>query len=214
MNTQRQAGAFRFELRHATRSEHDALDAHPAFAALMDGTLSLSGYARLMSLFFGFYARHDPILSQACADHALGRYGFSYMPRTAILHGDLVAIGAPRLDDADDGPDPLPPIASPGLVGGALYVVEGSMLGGAVLARAVDNVLARVRSGGDGYWKWCRDDGAGRWAMTCGMIEQLSATQAGRSDMVAGARLAFSAFGRWLDRWDGGDRPPEEARRC
>lgn len=210
----REAEGFRFRLRKETRAEHEALDAHPAFAAMMNGTLGAAGYSRLMTLFFGFYSRHDPVLARACAEHSLDRFGFAYRARSAILRDDLAALGI----DADHGvehdrraeADLSPVTATQGGIAGVLYVIEGSMLGGAVLARAVHALAGPL--GADGYWRWCRDDGAARWAMTCGMIEHVSATDINRTDMIAGARLAFASFGRWLARWSD-DRAGSALRR-
>ncbi len=191
--------AFRFELRRATRPEHESLDAHPAFAALMNGTLDVGGYQRLMILFHGFYARHDRLLAQSCERYALNRLGFAYAPRTSILAKDLAALGVPPIRAANLAA--LPPIDTAGTLGGMLYVFEGSMLGGGVLCRAVESLLEKHDASGSGYWRWCREAGAGRWAMTCAMLDRIAATEAEKQDMIAGAQAAFVSFADWLAIW-------------
>jgi heme oxygenase len=192
---------FRFQLRRSTRTEHEALDAHPAFKALLDGTLSIAGYTRLMAIFLAFYRRHDTMLGDACVEHKLQAHGYSYAPRTTVLSDDLVRLGIDDTDGMGLDTAPLPPLRNAGTLVGILYVLEGSLLGGSVLFRSAQAVMERHGSGGDGYWRWCREAGATRWAMTCGMIEAVSLERATRADMISGASSGFSTFARWLDRW-------------
>lgn len=194
--------SFRFVLRRATRVEHQSLDDHPAFAALIGGTLGIGGYRTLMSLFHGFYAAHDSILADACNEHRLERSGFIYAPRADMLAEDMSCLGAkPPVPVASiPGPHRLA-IGSAGSLAGMLYVFEGSMLGGSVLCRAVEALLAAHGASGARYWRWCRDAGAARWAMTCAMLDEVSATSRARADMVDGARAAFSGFSDWFSDW-------------
>ena len=198
--------AFRFALRRATSAEHAALDAHPAFAALMAGTLDADGYRRLMAVFHGFYHVHDPMVTSACDRHAFDRLGFAYAARSEILGEDIASLGSGRPVEQGTQPPSLPDIHSAGMLGGVLYVIEGSMLGGAVLCRMAETLLFRTGIAGDAYWRWCREAGKTRWAMTCRMIEDLSACETARAEMIEGARTSFAIFSEWLDAWDEGSR--------
>lgn len=211
--------AFRFVLRRATRTEHEALDSHPAFAALMKGTLGVGGYRNLMSLFHGFYHRHDALLAEACQRFGLDRSGFTYASRAGILSRDLAALGIDTSSDDSNRPSEpqgLPPITSGGDLGGMLYVLEGSMLGGGMLCRAVEGVLGQDGAAGDGYWQWCREAGGRRWAMTCDLIEDLATTEGARADMISSAKGGFDAFARWIAGWrdDTGIPTPGGVLRC
>lgn len=192
---------FRFTLRQETRSEHAALDSHPAFAALMDGTLSVEGYRRLMFCFHGFYVRHDSMLADACERYSLESLGFSYAPRAGALAKDLAGIGGAAWLYSQTWPATLPSIDSIGRLAGFLYVLEGSMLGGAVLHRAVEALLASRQMADHGYWSWCRDAGPTRWKMTCQMLDRVAAAELAQAQMIDGAKAAFMTFAEWLDCW-------------
>ncbi|MDP3899377.1 MAG: biliverdin-producing heme oxygenase [Mesorhizobium sp.] len=202
------------ELRRQTRGEHEALDRHPAFAALMDGTLSLDGYRRLMLLFHGDYSALDAALEADCELFGLAAAGFRYEARTGLLADDLAALG---FDDVAISGNPaateLPRLGSRAALAGALYVFEGSLLGGAMLCRATEAILAREDSGGNAYWRWCRTAAGPRWAMTCRQVEALSGSEDQRADMAAAARGAFRSFADWLERWQP-DMPSRGASPC
>lgn len=207
-------GAFRFALREATRPEHASLDAHPAFASLMDGRLDVDGFGRLMALFHAFYDRNDPVISEACWLHKLHRAGFEYAPRAAILRRDLASLCFEPMQPVPLDDLTLPALASPAAACGTLYVVEGSMLGGAVLGRAVESLFSSGQTGGRSYWRWCIEAGAKRWAMTCGAIESLAVDEAARTEMILSARAAFRAFDAWLRHWHDDARDAKARRRA
>ncbi len=186
---------LRFQLRSGTRAEHDSLDGHPSFAALMAGTLDLDGYREIMIALHDLYRRFDAPLAEACHDLRVARFGFVYQRREAILAEDLEALGvAGTPADRMAGIRWIPRIGTLETLAGALYVIEGSVLGGAVMCRAAEAVTREAGLAGTGYWAWCRDAGAGRWAMTCRLLEAVSASGASTEAMIEAARATFRAI--------------------
>jgi heme oxygenase (biliverdin-IX-beta and delta-forming) len=115
-------------LREATRAAHEALERDLDWEARV---ATLPGYRALLERLRGFHAAYEPAIGAALADSAF----FDPRRRLPALDADLRA-----LDGA--APDPLPAPALPRLDGpgaalGALYVLEGSTLGGAVIGRHV-----------------------------------------------------------------------------
>jgi heme oxygenase (biliverdin-IX-beta and delta-forming) len=190
--------AFRFFLRRQTRSEHHALDTSPVFPALLEGTLCIDGYRRLMSAFHDLYRHMEPPLQSACAQHRLDEFGFLYEARTPILAAELEIIG---LGDAGSGKGQArarPSFESIESLAGALYVIEGSLLGGSTMCGAVDKLLAKVGLGPNAYWNWCRSEGPGRWAMTCQLLERVADNDDARRSIVGAARMTFRSFSQGL----------------
>lgn len=167
--TQAEAGA-RDYLRAATRADHQVVD--EAFGAF--DLSSLAGYAR----FLRAQARVLPLAERLLRPDALiaGWHG-----RTGALLGDLCDLGLDR-------PTPCPLAVPRGEAArwGALYVLEGSRMGGAVLARSVpDGLPARFLNARHGPGDWAR------------LIDALDAADTGmawRAQAVDGARALFGAF--------------------
>lgn len=196
LETQRPV-AFRFELRRATRAGHQMLDDHRAFTALAGGRLGFEAYRQLMALFHGLYAGLDDALDADCRRLLPSGGDYTYVHRTPLLARDLDDLGAVPVRAAE-GPPPHGSLA--GLCG-ALYVVEGSVLGGVMLQRATAALLAGRGGAGDAYWRWCRDAGGPRWAATCGLIEANAATPRSRGEMVDAAQATFALFSDWFGQW-------------
>jgi len=114
-------GAVVAGLRAATAADHDRVDALFAGRDLADR----DDYRR-------FLVAHARALPAAEAALATWENLPDWRPRTPLLAADLADLDAPR-------PDPLPftPPAGTAAGWGTLYVVEGSRLGGVMLARRI-----------------------------------------------------------------------------
>jgi heme oxygenase len=109
--------------------------------------------------------------------------------RAGPLHDDLRRLGAaPRATGAD-----VPPLRTFGEALGCLYVLEGSAIGGRVLAPALRATL------GDVPMSFLAGDGRARaraWQSVRAALRR--ADDALTEDVVLGARAVFAAFGAHL----------------
>lgn len=161
---------FSQRLRIETRDEHERVDA--AF-----GSFDLADPADY-GAFLLAHARVLPGLEQTLRPGELLPH---WHPRADSLRADLAAL-------ALAAPEPLP-IDLPSTTGarwGAVYVLEGSRLGGAVLARRTGAGLPRayLLSG----------HAPGGWQDVTRRLDELSPRD--RPDALMGARAAFALFAR------------------
>lgn len=157
-------------LREGTRAEHGAVDAAYGGYNLADK----DGYVRFLCA----HARILPV-----AEHLLAPAGIlpGWRGRTAALASDLAVLGLPM-------PEVLP-VKLPSGAGarwGALYVIEGSRLGGAVLARTVGPELPSAYLGAT--------HGPGSWQGFLAALDKADDGPGWRLDALAGARAMFAAY--------------------
>ena len=184
-------------LRQATGEAHAALHRLPPFAGLAQSAIGRADYARLLQRMESFYAAFDPALAAAgrCSAGAIGEIGeVAHRQRAPLLARDLAAAGLPA-----ERPGPAAPAAlgCPASYAGALYVVDGALLGGAVLARAAARLDWPAPAG---FWCWAKAEGPALWRRTLTLIERVDTGEASRSSAVAAASATFAAFARWMDR--------------
>jgi heme oxygenase (biliverdin-IX-beta and delta-forming) len=120
-------------LRSTTRQAHQQLDHHPLLVPLLRADLTQAQYAQVL---LAMLWMHAPLQSSLLA--ALQRHDMSYAlsDRPTWLRQDLAQFAI----DGDValvklGNWPAPDLDSPAAVIGALYVLEGSSLGGRFIAR-------------------------------------------------------------------------------
>jgi heme oxygenase len=156
-------------LRAATAADHEAVDA--AFGSLALDTRE--GYT-------AFLAAHARILPRAERQLRPGALLPGWVGRTGALHADLAALGAEPPKELDwQAPE------SPAGRWGAIYVIEGSRLGAAFLARSVPPELPSA------YLNSKHAPGA--WRASLARLDE-ALRQGGVAEAVVGARAMFDAF--------------------
>jgi heme oxygenase len=169
-------------LRQETRPQHDGLE---KALDLLSPTLELTRYQEILRRFHAFWRGWRPLAHGLLAEEAdllAGR------DRTPLLDSDLVHFGVPALPD--DGP--LPALADADQALGSLYVLEGSTLGGQVIARHLEATLGLYDGAGYAYFQGYGRRNGPMWAALRERLAHLPAEGAAADRLVAGARQTFS----------------------
>ena len=182
-------------LRDRTRRQHEAAEA--VLAPLLDSP-SRRGYRAVLERWYGYYAVLEPRLD--AWHRRTGLLAREPRRRLPLLAADLGALGCgpAALAGLPACPE-VPPLRTTADGLGALYVVEGSTLGGRQLrARLLDaglppEVCHFLGSGGRDVgrlWRECR-------AVITGWVEQHPADA---DDVIESARATFDAVVDWHAR--------------
>jgi heme oxygenase (biliverdin-IX-beta and delta-forming) len=180
-------GELRTFLRCRTSSAHEQLHLHPAFAPLASASGTRSAYVALMAGLAGFYQALDPLLERAAAEH-----GLPYVARARLIERDLDHLDATARPLAGR---PAPPRGLPELLG-MLYVVEGSTLGGSVLAARATELGGEQ---GAGFWSWCRREGTAHWKALTVAMDAARLADPERERAGDAASHLFDTLARHLD---------------
>jgi heme oxygenase len=179
-------------LREETRPAHDRIERD--LESLRAHTC-IAHYRLLVARFFGFYADWEPAIAATLADE----HFFAPRRKLHLLERDLAFLGydmdavraLPRCRN-------LPPLTSMAETLGSLYVLEGSTLGGQVIARRLERSLGF--SDGRGY-AFFRSYGREVGAMWRAFGERLLAQPADAGEAcVRSAQLTFARLHGWLCR--------------
>jgi heme oxygenase len=182
----------RAALQAATEAAHLRLHAIHAFQALAEGRIARPAYAALLARKLGFHAALEARLAAA---PSLAPHGINLVARqrTHLLRADLAWLGAePACIMA-----PVPTFATAAAALGAVYVAEGSTLGGRHLARALDPILPPGLDGRRFLLGHGERHGE-MWRACCIAIERCGTTPAALAEMVDGALATFAAFEAWF----------------
>lgn len=174
-------------LRAATASAHEALERDLGWEARVS---TLAGYRDLLGRLHGFHATWEPAIGAALDDGAF----FDARRRVAALGDDLAFLG---LTEADIGglPQARPILlADPASAMGALYVLEGSTLGGRVIGR---HIAAAHGLGGEGL-AYYSGHGPRTGAMWSAFRARLDTFDGEGESVVAAANETFDAMRLWL----------------
>ncbi|SDX90217.1 biliverdin-producing heme oxygenase [Hymenobacter psychrophilus] len=176
-------------LRQETRPYHDALEAQPFNQALRTGALTAAGTRHFLQKLYGFVVPFEAQLQAHEAEFG-AEWELARRYRAQLLRQDL-----PNADQLPHAPN-LPPLDTRARLLGALYVLEGSTLGGQVIARqlAAADITTRTYFAGRGaqtgpLWK----------SFTALLEAEVAAEPALADDVVASAALTFQRLHAWIE---------------
>lgn len=170
-------------LKEATRERHGEVEAR---MPVLDPGLPLPGYARLLRQ---LQAVVEPLEAQLRERGLPAAFALDRRLKAPLLARDLAALpAAPRLSPSR--------VRLPGLPEalGALYVLEGSTLGGRVIGRHLRGRGLTPERGGAYFHAYGPDTGA----MWRSFGEAMNGWEGDPERVIAGANLTFGAFAEAL----------------
>ncbi|MVN77935.1 hypothetical protein GO988_16520 [Hymenobacter sp. HMF4947] len=174
-------------LRAETRPAHDLLEQNHFNQSLAAGTLSYAATAHFLAKMYGFLVPYEARLRQ----QNLGpEWEAEARQRAHLILEDLqVPASALALCPI------MPPLASWPQLLGAMYVLEGSTLGGQVIARQLAKADIPLRTYFGGYGAQTGP----RWKAFCQLLAA-AATPANQAEIVQSASLTFQQLSAWLNQ--------------
>ena len=174
-------------LRFETRPAHDQLEQNTFNQQLAAGTITEAATARFLAKMYGFLVPYEARLRQA----SLGpEWEANTRQRAHLILEDLQQPASSLAVCAD-----MPPLATWPQLLGAMYVVEGSTLGGQVIARQLAKANIPLRSYFSGYGERT----GSLWKAFCQLLAQ-QATPATEAEIVQSASLTFQKLDAWLNQ--------------
>ncbi|WP_157199569.1 GAF domain-containing protein [Methylomonas koyamae] len=168
-------GSLRTLLREATQAQHERLNRHALLAGLPQPGYTLANYRLLLQTFYRLYRG----LEQRLAEFAAGPVaGFDYAARAKLpwLEADLRHFGIdPAGLESAAAPVSVPAISGLGDYVGVLYVIEGSTLGGQMIAKCLRQHLGLTPSGGARFYSGYGEAGASMWRGYLAFAESVAA---------------------------------------
>jgi heme oxygenase len=199
----RAGGALLVALRAGTRDAHEGLER----GSWLNGPdLGIEQYRRGLAAFLGIHRPLEPAIARALAAAGVSA---PWTPRAPLLARDLGDLGmTPALLARVPDCPTVPRIGELGAALGCLYVLEGSTLGGQVLARELHRRLGVGPGAGGAYFDGYGPRTKSHWRAFTEALERASA----RADLSLGAAVSaavatFHAFATWAPT-----PAPEEGR--
>lgn len=181
-------------LRSATRAGHVRVE---AATKLLPGP-TRERYAWFLAKLYGFHSPFEAAweASDSLREHAGD--GLAARRRVPLLIRDLRALG---LEPGSQRTCRwVPDLASAGGALGALYVTEGSTLGGQVVARLVSETLGIGPDNGAAFLTGHGPRTRAMWGALCETLEAFGANHPREVGELVGAAVGcFAELGRWLE---------------
>ena len=176
-------------LRAETRPYHDSVEANPFNQALTAGRVTTAETADFLARMYGFVQPYEAALRQHAATFG-PEWQLEQRYRAPLILEDLARLGYPAAPPLCPA---MPPLHTRAQLLGAMYVLEGSTLGGQVIARQ----LAAAGIEGRIFFAGRAERTGPLWKQFTQLLE--AAAPAEDADaLVASAILTFQTLAAWL----------------
>lgn len=174
-------------LRLETRPAHDHLEQNAFNQQLTAGTVTETATQHFLAKLYGFLAPYEARLRQ---QHLGPEWETATRQRAHLILEDL-QLPASQLPICPT----LPPLGTWPQLLGAMYVLEGSTLGGQVISRQLAKANIPLRLYFSGYG----DRTGPLWKAFCQLLSQ-AATPENEAEIVQSASLTFQTLATWLNQ--------------
>jgi diguanylate cyclase (GGDEF)-like protein len=182
-------------LRSSTRAAHLSIETVPRFGRLLSPDITTPDYVQTLRLLHAFHASIEPDLARCLrgssrAEALLDGTGLAALA-TDIAWFGAIPIVPQRLQE---------PATTVATALGALYVIEGSKLGGRVIGRHVAKTLAvGPGSGGSYYCGLTAEDARRRWRLLQEVLRrEIDQPGATWQPVTAAALATFESLETWM----------------
>ena len=177
-------------LRSETRPQHEALEQHAFNQALTAGTLTAPTTAHFLAKMYGFLVPYEAALQQ----HAAAFPPAWELPERRRAHLILEDLELPETAPGLPLCPHMPLLHTRAQLLGAMYVVEGSTLGGQVITRQLAQAGIPLRAYFTGYGARTGP----RWKTFCHLLTEAAPAGPDQDEIVASACLTFNRLDQWI----------------
>jgi heme oxygenase (biliverdin-IX-beta and delta-forming) len=155
-------------------------------------------YRMLLEQFYGVYCPLESEIAHSMLEIARWLPDIQDRMRTTLLRLDLRSLG--NLCPEGLPLAPIPPLDSLPQRFGCLYVLEGSTLGGQIIAREVSSRLPFTSENGCSFFASHGAEIGAMWRSFCHALEAYAVANSESHDsIIQSAAATFGVFGDWLE---------------
>lgn len=181
------------KIRIATQDYHQQTE--KILVGKMKAMRSLHDYSEILRLFYGYFGGLEKLINEHVNNANLSDY--DERRKTAALANDLEALGKPLSRNASG--NELPVIENELHAFGAMYVIEGSTLGGQIISKMVQQHLGINDGKGLSFFNGYGEDTGRKWANFQQALNAVAADPEKEDEIIAAANETFAKFKTFLE---------------
>ena len=156
-----------------------------------------TGYVKLLQLFYRYFGALEERINQYIFPQQLEEQHHFQRRKTDRIAEDIIVSGGIIQEKCTD--EDLPEIKNALQAFGALYVIEGSTLGGKVIAKMMQRQLNTDSSEGFTFFYGYGDETEKRWAIFQQLLNNQTVNKADKEVVLRASDETFAKFKLWIE---------------
>lgn len=178
------------KLKEKTNIQHSQIENTPLLSKLINNNITLNEYQLLIRKFYGYIAPCENLIQGMSSRNLLMQ-----REKSLSLLSDLAALGIERhsVEYCCD----LPQLKSYEQVLGYMYVMEGSTLGGQIIAKILRETLNLTPENGARYFYGYGKNTRNKWVEFCQLLND-SIHHEHTNEIIIAASQTYSTLHNWM----------------
>lgn len=151
-------------------------------------------YAQLLNVFYGYFNPVEQQIEQQIGADIL--FDIEERRKSASLLNDLQSLGTIRRPNSCND---LPKIETVVDALGAMYVLEGSTLGGQFISKMIAEKLGLTSENGISFFSGYGAETSSKWSNFKDLIDNYSGDQTAEDEVIKAANETFTKFKTWIE---------------
>lgn len=179
------------KLKEETKNNHQILE--KALVSHLKAALTVQQYVNLLKLFYGYFGGLESLINNAIDTHSLP--DSAERRKTKAIADDITGLGGTVPIKATG--NALPRITNHLEALGALYVIEGSTLGGKIISKMMQKQLG-LTDKGLSFFSSYGDSTEAMWNSFKEALDSQAKNPEQEAVVIAAANQTFLKFGEWF----------------
>ncbi len=184
----------------AEKLKKDTLQSHQQLEKMLVGRMkairSKEDYVKLLQLFYSYFGGLETLIDQHIGQPELNDY--AERRKTQALADDIKALGGKPMPKADG--ENLPEINNALQAFAALYVIEGSTLGGKIISKMMAQQLGVNDGKGLSFFNGYGEDTDNKWEYLKNALNKLTKSSDKDKLVTDSANETFDKFKQWAEK--------------
>jgi heme oxygenase len=185
---------FTDKIKEVTLSNHQQVE--KTLVGQMKNIRSTTDYVELLRLFYGYFGGLELKIRSYIDQSNLPDY--NQRRKTDAITDDIKALGGTLSETASD--NELPAITNTLQAFGALYVIEGSTLGGKIISGIMQKHLHFNNNEGLSFFNGYGDQTQQMWDSFKQTLNEVVTDATNEDEVLSAANQTFDLFGQWLSK--------------
>ena len=181
------------KIRIATQQYHQ--ETEKILIGKLKNMRSLNDYSDILKIFHGYFGGLEQLIDQHINPEILTDY--NERRKAAALGNDLQALNSALPTQATG--NQLPAIDNTLEAFGALYVIEGSTLGGKIISKMVQQHMGITDGKGLSFFDGYGEDTGIKWAGFQEKLNSIAQTPEQEDEVITAANNTFLKFKEWME---------------
>ena len=181
------------------RLKDETLDSHQQLEKKVVTQIKAVGtpddYAKLIRLFYGYFGGVEAAI--ALRPQLIFLSDYDQRRKSVALANDLKLLNSSLPVIATESS--LPGLENEFQIAGALYVMEGSTLGGKFIVKMLKEKLAQISPDAFSFFVGYQEDTGKMWQRFIDAINKMSLNEVQENEVIESANDTFSHFAKWID---------------